>query len=316
MSRANVYAKKNDLSKKDQGKCTQKDKDATINPENVNAALAKQQEQQPNCSDNPSAYDREMQRLESRLTQPANASDIDKSKTDTGQKPAQKESNKGLVGEASKVKTSANNQQYTNEQLNTKDSKTIQKHLRCNDKSQKSLQIGTLNVCGLKRRSLYPDFNDLVSKFDVFFTVETKLDKHDIISLQGYTFISNPRKQIVLRKSRGIGIYLKNDISEHISQIETQLDYSAWIKISKLYTKLKDDIIIGACYVPPQNSKYYNKDDFAQLEQEIMSFCCESKYVFITEDLYAKIASMQDFTRSDASFDKYLDLDQETIDFF
>ena len=93
VSRANVYAEKNDLSKKDKGKCTQKDKDATINPKNVNAALAKQQEQQPNCSDNPSAYDREMQRLESRLTQPANASDIDKSKTDTGQKPARKESN-------------------------------------------------------------------------------------------------------------------------------------------------------------------------------------------------------------------------------
>ena len=146
--------------------------------------------------------------------------------------------------------------------------------------------------------------------------METKLDKHDIISLQGYTFISNPRKQIVLRKSGGIGIYIKNDISEHISQIETQSDYSAWIKISKLYTKLEDDIIIGACYVPPQNSKYYNEDDFAQLEQEIMSFCCESKYVFITGDLNAKTASMQDFTRSDASFDKYLDLDQETIDFF
>ena len=47
-----------------------------------------------------------------------------------------------------------------------------------------------------------------------------------------------------------------------------------------------------------------------------MSFCCESKYVFITGDLNAKTASMQDFTRSDASLDKYLNLDQETIDFF
>ena len=83
MSRANVYAGDIDLSMKNQGKSTQKDKNITVNPANVNAAHAKQQEQQPNLSDNPSAYDREMQRLEKRLTQPANASETDKSKTDT-----------------------------------------------------------------------------------------------------------------------------------------------------------------------------------------------------------------------------------------
>ena len=32
----------------------------------------------------------------------------------------------------------------------------------------KQLLIGTLNVCGLKRRSLYPEFVDLINKYDIF----------------------------------------------------------------------------------------------------------------------------------------------------
>ena len=209
---------------------------------------------------------------------------------------------------ARKQKTESNKQEPTTITVSAKN--------QSSGTNSMQFKIGTLNVCGFKRRSLYPDFNDLIAKYDIFCTVETKLDIHDIISCQGYNFISNPRKQTVLRKSGGIGIYIKNEIFEYVSSIETLSDYSIWIRISKVFTKLDQDIIIGVCYVPPQSSKYYNEDDFALLEQEIMSFCSESEYVFLTGDFNAQTANMRDFTCSDALFDKYLDLDQDTVDYF
>lgn len=176
--------------------------------------------------------------------------------------------------------------------------------------------VGTLNVCGLKRRCLYPEFTDLVCKYNILCVVETKLDMHDIISIQGYQFISNPRKQAVIRKSRGIGVFMKNDVSYYIHPLDSQSDYVLWLRISKAYTKLEPDIILGVCYVPPQCSKYYNDDDFSQMEQEIMSYCSDFEYVFITGDINAQTASMHDFTSRDESLDKYLGLDEETLNYF
>lgn len=38
------------------------------------------------------------------------------------------------------------------------------------------LNLGLLNVCGLKRRSLFPEFIELINKFDLFLVTETKID--------------------------------------------------------------------------------------------------------------------------------------------
>ena len=51
--------------------------------------------------------------------------------------------------------------------------------------SLKNISIASLNVCGLKRRLEYPEFQELVNNFEVFCVSESKLDKHDIISLKG-----------------------------------------------------------------------------------------------------------------------------------
>ena len=94
------------------------------------------------------------------------------------------------------------------------------------------------------------------------------------------------------------------------------LPFFLWIRISKVFTPLDQNTFIGVCNIPLQSSKYYNEDDFAKLEQEIMSFCSESEYVFLTGDFNAQTSNMRYFTCFDALLDKYLDLDQDTIDYF
>ena len=43
-----------------------------------------------------------------------------------------------------------------------------------------NLNCGTLNVCGLRRKIIYPEFTEVVSQFDIFCVSETKLDDYDI----------------------------------------------------------------------------------------------------------------------------------------
>lgn len=50
-------------------------------------------------------------------------------------------------------------------------------------KMYNNLSIGSLNVCGLKRRSDYPEFQDLMNQFDVLCIDESKLDNDDMISI-------------------------------------------------------------------------------------------------------------------------------------
>lgn len=57
------------------------------------------------------------------------------------------------------------------------------------------LKIGTLNVCGIKNRVNFPDFVELISKYDVYCCTECKIDSYDEICIDNYTFLKQPRKQ-------------------------------------------------------------------------------------------------------------------------
>lgn len=63
---------------------------------------------------------------------------------------------------------------------------------------------GSLNVFGLKRCSKFQEFTPLVHRYDIFLVSETRLDKNDIIFIDGYEFINIPRKQKSFRKSGGL----------------------------------------------------------------------------------------------------------------
>ena len=66
---------------------------------------------------------------------------------------------------------------------------------------------------------------------------------------------------------------------------------------------------------PHKVLKYYNEDDFATLQVEVMSTCSKNEFVYLTGDFNAQTANLRDFTSSDRSFDNYLNFDQKTIDY-
>lgn len=87
-------------------------------------------------------------------------------------------------------------------------------------------------MCGLKRRLHYPEFQSLISNYDVFCVQETKLDNTDVISLNNYTFLSQIRKQKFMRRSGGIGVSIKNELLPFVRIKESESDYIFWLQFS------------------------------------------------------------------------------------
>ena len=171
-------------------------------------------------------------------------------------------------------------------------------------------------MCGLRRRSNYPDFANFVESYDLLCFTEIKTDNTDIISFQGYSSFDQPRKRPYLRKSGGISIYFKNKFSNFLKIIETESDYVLWVEISKTLTQTEENVILGVVYIPPENSNYYNEDEFLILENEILSFSSENKFVLLSGDFNAKTGQLRDYTERDDFLSDFFDFDSATSDFF
>ena len=139
-----------------------------------------------------------------------------------------------------------------------------------NNLNENVLKFASLNVCGLKTRLEYPDFVTYFSSFDIICYQETKVDEFDILSLPGFTAISQPRKQRQYRKSGGPAIFIKDNISQFCTQYKTESDYILWISIDKSVLDTDKNVILGSIYIPPVQSRYYNEDELAVLESEII----------------------------------------------
>ena len=133
---------------------------------------------------------------------------------------------------------------------------------------QPLLNCAFLNVCGLKRRLHYPDFCELLHKYDIFCVCETK---YDSIEFHGFTFISQCRKQNFIRKSGGLGVFVRNELSEFITQVDSESDYiNMCLKINEMDFKRNEDLYIGVVYVPPSDSRFNTIDETNILTSKLL----------------------------------------------
>ncbi|VDI30247.1 Hypothetical predicted protein [Mytilus galloprovincialis] len=130
------------------------------------------------------------------------------------------------------------------------------------------LKFSFLNICGLKSKSLAPEFSDLVINNDISIFVETKTDKLDIISLpNGYSCFSKHRSKFK-RKSGGIVIIYKSELEKFLTFPKTKSEFVQWIQFSK--DLLNDNVLMGCVYIPPEGSKYSSVDAFTEIENEFL----------------------------------------------
>ena len=109
----------------------------------------------------------------------------------------------------------------------------------------------TLNVCGINRRLQYPDFLELVNKFNILCFVETKTDDVDEIEIPGFTVKMKNRFKFRKIKSGGIILAVRNNLTNYIFEIESESKYVFWFKADKRLFRLNQDIVFGIVYIPP-----------------------------------------------------------------
>jgi hypothetical protein len=106
-----------------------------------------------------------------------------------------------------------------------------------------------LNVCGIKNRVNFPDFVELISKYDVFCCTECKIISYDELCIDNYTFLKQPRKQAFLRRSGGLGFFVKDELLKYVEVIESKSDYVFWIKLKNDVFNLSRYLVTGKVYI-------------------------------------------------------------------
>ena len=138
----------------------------------------------------------------------------------------------------------------------------------------------------------------------------------DEISLEGYKYVHQTRKQKFLRKSGGIGVFVRNEMCQNIELMPSSSDYVLWLKLFNKASTCKTEIILGVVYQPPESSKYCTEDEMQLLDVEISSMCIENKFVFMLGDFNARIAKMDDFVEADPFIADYFEFDDVLYNYF
>jgi exonuclease III len=170
-----------------------------------------------------------------------------------------------------------------------------------------SLNIMSLNVCGLMNKLLCPDFLDFIQKYDIVCMSETKLDDIDVINVKidDYEFFAKNRKS--KRKSGGVGFFVRKHLIKKklLSIIEADLHNMI---LFKLHHDLCGFSIIGcAIYVEPENSSYANSNIFECIENTLSKYVYDNEFLLMG-DFNARSAALNEFVNSDKyNFDVYDD---------
>ena len=174
------------------------------------------------------------------------------------------------------------------------------------------LNVYYLNVCGLQSKLKFTEFSNIFQTYDVLVFVETKLDDLDIIDLpDGFSYVTKNRKGAT-KKSGGIVIIYKNILKEFISFIESESQYVQWFKFQKCLLNCEKDVLFGAVYIPPENSKYANTDAFEEIEIELLTFADKfDSYVSLIGDFNAKTGTRDDFIVPDESLIGIFELESD-----
>ena len=131
------------------------------------------------------------------------------------------------------------------------------------------------NIHGLTESKLR---DDILGKFlkthDIILLTETWTKETDDFFLDGYIFYNYPRKfkhHNAIRKSGGLGIFLRKSITDGIVIGKCSEEIVAWIMLKKQYFGLNRDIYIANAYIVPETSAYLCHDAFGILQCDIAS---------------------------------------------
>ena len=116
-----------------------------------------------------------------------------------------------------------------------------------------------------------------MNSFDILAIQESKTDDTDDIQMPGYHVFYHNRTKLARRRSGGIALMIKSEISEYV-KVDSH-KYSKlvlWFTLSHRILQSDNDMNFGVVYIPPVNSKYASDDPYSELQREILRYCPNS----------------------------------------
>ena len=124
------------------------------------------------------------------------------------------------------------------------------------------------------------------------------------------------------RASGGIVVYIKTAVLCGIEILETECSEMIWLKLNKNVFGFQRDVVIGCCYIPPENSSRQVRDDFdmdnaiiTDMTQFDVKYNCE---FLVCGDFNSRTVLLPDYVLNDNSShiplpDDYIADDQSVI---
>lgn len=182
-------------------------------------------------------------------------------------------------------------------------------NLHLNDPS-KTINILSLNVCGLVSKQIAPEFLECIQKYDLIGFQETKTDCLDSVFFENYTLYFKHRKEITKRKSGGICLAIKSDLKPYITLLDTDNPNVLWFVLSGQLSET-EDTLYGVVYLPPEYSDYATDEPFSLIQQDIDSFPKKYNNMCLFGDWNSRTKNLPDYI--DVDFDVFHENDLDEL---
>ena len=155
-------------------------------------------------------------------------------------------------------------------------------------------------------KSADPSFRELTN-YDIFCLTETWTCKTSDIDIDSHFALYQPkRKAGAKRKSGGIIVYIKDELSTGISLLKNSPHDIIWLRLDKAVFNIDHYIILGICYIIPENSSYQSEligDTSGRLMSDVSQYSTVyDNCKFITcGDMNSRTDDLTNFIRDDNS---------------
>ena len=182
-----------------------------------------------------------------------------------------------------------------------------------NKATENIIKFAYWNVQGLRisdncRKIDDPRFINAVRKHDIICLAETHCEESDIITVEGYKCfqICRTKSKKINRCFGGIAILYKENLKDGIKFLGHGNNDYVWVKLSKHFFGISQDMYVCVAYIPPEYSPYYRcrGENALDLIEKDMIMYNGAGQMSLAGDVIARTKNEQDFIQSDSLHDE------------
>ena len=126
-----------------------------------------------------------------------------------------------------------------------------------------TFNVMNLNCDGLRHKLNDKYFKDFIQSYEIICLTEThmtarELEHYDLTGFKSYVCDAIKLGKSFGRLSGGVVVLIKNCLQHHFTRLSCDVENIITLRISREFFERQNNMIFLACYIPPQDSKFWN----------------------------------------------------------